>query len=123
MISLQKLLNKIFSVTQGVCTNQIPLQYIIHHLSAQAVSNTLRSTQQLLKKVQFVFTGDNNTYKMMTSNETRLKVAITDIIIYEDLYFNLSQNLGSRRCLIWKEMCQNVINLPTETLYLRIFWT
>ena len=32
--------------------------------------------------------GDNTTYKMMTSKETRLTVAITDIIIYESLSFN-----------------------------------
>ena len=52
-ISHQKLLSQIFSVTQGVYTHQIPLQYMIHHLSAQAVANLLRDIQQLLKKVQF----------------------------------------------------------------------
>ena len=36
-ISHQKFLSQIFSVNQGVCTHQIPLQYMIHHLSAQAV--------------------------------------------------------------------------------------
>ena len=35
--------------------------------------------------------GDHNTHKMMTSNETRLIVAISDIIIYEGLYFNIAQ--------------------------------
>ena len=35
--------------------------------------------------------GDNNTQKMMTSNETRLTVAIDDLIISEGLSFNLSQ--------------------------------
>ena len=35
--------------------------------------------------------GDNNTQKMMTPNETRLKVAIADLIISEGLSFNLSQ--------------------------------
>ena len=33
--------------------------------------------------------GDNNTQKMMTSNQTRLIVAIADIIISEDIYFNI----------------------------------
>ena len=35
--------------------------------------------------------GDNNTHKMMTSNETRLIVAITDLIISEGLSFNIFQ--------------------------------
>ena len=35
--------------------------------------------------------GDNNTQKMMTSNETGLTVAIADLIISEGLSFNLSQ--------------------------------
>ena len=35
--------------------------------------------------------GNNNTYKMMTSNETRLTVAIADLIIYEGLSFIISQ--------------------------------
>ena len=34
---------------------------------------------------------DNNTQKIITYNETRLTVEITDLIIYEDIYFNLSQ--------------------------------
>ena len=35
--------------------------------------------------------GDSNTQKMMTSNATRLIVAIADLIISEGLSFNLSQ--------------------------------
>ena len=35
--------------------------------------------------------GDNKTQKMMTSNETRLTVEISDLIISEGLSFNLSQ--------------------------------
>ena len=35
--------------------------------------------------------GDHNIEKMITFNETRLTVAIGDIIIYEGLSFNLSQ--------------------------------
>ena len=68
----------------------MPLQYLIHHLSEQAVANILREIQQLLKKVQFFFKGDNNTQSMMTSNETRLTVAIADIIISEGLSLNIS---------------------------------
>ena len=109
-ISHQKLLSQISSVTPEVCPHQISLQHLIHHPSAQAVAHNLREIKLLLKKVQF-FMGDNNTQKMMTSNETRLAVAITNIIISEGFYFNLDQNLGSRRCLIFQCMCQKVINL------------
>ena len=35
--------------------------------------------------------GDHNTQKIMTSKDTRLTVAIADIIIYEVLSFNLAQ--------------------------------
>ena len=35
--------------------------------------------------------GDNDTQNMMTTNETRVIVAISDLIIYEGLSFNLSQ--------------------------------
>ena len=35
--------------------------------------------------------GDNNTQKMMTSDDIRLTVAIADLIISEGLSFNLSQ--------------------------------
>ena len=69
---------------------------MIHHLSAQAVANILRAIQQLLKKVQF-FRGENNTQKMITSNETCLTVAIADLIISEGLSFNLSQKIRFKK--------------------------
>ena len=43
--------------------------------------------------------GDNNTQKMMTSNETRLKVTITDIIISEGLPFNISHKHRFKKVL------------------------
>ena len=42
---------------------------------------------------------DNNTPKMMTSNDTRLTVAITDLIIYEGLSINLSQKPNHNKVL------------------------
>ena len=42
---------------------------------------------------------DNNTQKMMTSNETRLTVAIADIIISEGLYFNPAQKHRFKKLL------------------------
>ena len=43
--------------------------------------------------------GDNNTQKMMTYNETRLTVVITNLIIYEVLSFNLSQKPRLKKVL------------------------
>ena len=43
--------------------------------------------------------GENNTKKMMTSNETRLTVAIADLIISEGLSFNLSQKPRFKKVL------------------------
>ena len=97
--SHQKLLSQIFSVTQGVCTQQQNLQYMIHHLSAHDVANLLLSNPTTPQRGSIFFTGDNNTQKMMTSNETRLTVAITDFIISEGLSFNLSQKHRFKKVL------------------------
>ena len=43
--------------------------------------------------------GDNNTHKMITSNETRLTVAIADIIISEGPSFNISQEPRFKKVL------------------------
>ena len=43
--------------------------------------------------------GDNNTQKMMTSNETCLTVAIADLIISEGLSINLSQEPRFKKVL------------------------
>ena len=43
--------------------------------------------------------GDNNTEKMMTSNETRLTVAISDLIVSEGLSFNISQKPRFKKVL------------------------
>ena len=86
------------SVTPGIFTNQISLQLLIHHPSAQSVASSLRAIQKRPKKVKF-FMRDNNTKKMITSNETRLTVAIAVIIISEGLSFNISQKPSFERVL------------------------
>ena len=43
--------------------------------------------------------GDNNTQKIMTYNETRLTVAITDLIISEGISSNLSQKPRFKKVL------------------------
>ena len=55
-----------------------------------------RTTPQ---KGSIFFTRDNNTQKMMTSNEIHLTVAIANIIIYEDLYFNISKKHRFKKVL------------------------
>ena len=45
------------------------------------------------------FTGDTNSQKMMTSNETRLTVAIADLNISEGLSFNISQKPSFKKVL------------------------
>ena len=42
------------------------------------------------QKGSIFFMGDNNTQKMIPSNETHLTVAIADLIISEGIYFNIS---------------------------------
>ena len=72
---------------------------MIHHISEQAVSNLLREIQQILKKVQYFFKGDNNIQKTMTSNETRLTVAIANLNISEGLSFNQYQKHRFKKVL------------------------
>ena len=116
-ISHMKLLSQIFSVTQGVCSHQILLQYMIHHFSAQSVANLLIEIQQLLKKVPF-FMVDNNTQKMMTSNETRLTFTITYIIIYEGLSFNLSQKPRFKKVLDLARTVSKLLSTPQQKSYI-----
>ena len=57
-------------------------------------------TQQLLMTYPApTITGDNNTQKMMTSNETQITVAISDLIISEGLSFNLFQKPRFKKVL------------------------
>ena len=43
--------------------------------------------------------GDNNTQNIMTSNETCITVAISDVIISEGLYFELSKKTVFKKVL------------------------
>ena len=58
---------------------------------SKSVSQSPESNQTPPQRGSMFFMRDNNTQKMMTSNETRLTVAIADLIISEGLSFNLSQ--------------------------------
>ena len=65
----------------------------------KSFSQSPESNQTTPQKDSIFFTGDNNTQKMMTSNETRLKFAIADLIISEGLYFNISQKPRFKKVL------------------------
>ena len=70
------------------------------------------SNQTTPQRGSMVFTEDNNTHKMMTSNETRLTVAIADLIISEGLSFNIFQKpsfkvLGLARTVSKCYQCPN----------------
>ena len=53
-----------------------------------------------------IFGIDGNYQKLITSNDTRLSFAISDLIILEGLHFNLSQKLGFKKVL---ELSKNVL--------------
>ena len=54
-------------------------------------STSPESNPTTLQKCSIFFMEDNTTQIIMTSNETRLTVAITDLIISEGLSFNIYQ--------------------------------
>ena len=58
---------------------------------SKSFSQSPESNQTSSQKGSIFFMGENNTQNMMTSNETRLTVAIADLIISEGFSFNLSQ--------------------------------
>ena len=60
--------------------------------------------------------GDNNTQNMMTSNETRLTVAIADLIIYEGLSFNLSQKPRLKKVLDLERTVSKFYQPPNRNL-------
>ena len=51
------------------------------------------------RKGSIFFMGENNTQKMMTSNETRLTVEIVDLVISEVLSINISQRPRFKKVL------------------------
>ena len=89
---------------------------MIHNLSAQAVADLLIAIKQLFKKCSICFTGDNNTQKTLTSNETRLTVAIADLIIFEGLSFNLSQKPGFKKVLELARIVSKCYQPPNRKL-------
>ena len=62
------------------------------------------------------FMGDNNTQKMMTSNETCLTVAISDLIISEGLSFNLSQKPRFKKVLELSKTVSKFYQPPNRKL-------
>ena len=65
--------------------------------------------------------GDNNTQKMMTSDETRLTVAIDYLIISEGLSFNLSQKPRFKKVLDLGKTVSKRYQLPNRKLISKDF--
>ena len=67
--------------------------------SSTRCSTSPESSPTTPQKDSFFPMGDNNTHKMMTSNETCLTVATADIIISEGLSFNIFQKPRFKKVL------------------------
>ena len=85
-------------------------------------SRSLESNRTSSQRGSIYFMGDNNTQKMMTSNETRLTVAIADLIISEGLSFNLAQKHRFKKVLELARTVSKCYQLPKKSLHQRIFW-
>ena len=57
--------------------------------------------------------GDNNTQQMMTYNETRLTVSITDLIISEGFSFNISEKPRFKN-MLYLEITMSKIYQPSN---------
>ena len=53
---------------------------------------------------------------MTTSNETRLIVAIADLIIYESLFFNISQKPRFKKVLDLSRNVSKIYQLPNRNM-------
>ena len=93
--------------SRGMYASNITAKYDTSSFSTSC-NTSPESSKTTNQKGSIIFMGDIKTQNMMTSNETRLTVAISDIIISEGLSFNISQKLGSRRRLIWQKICQKL---------------
>ena len=60
--------------------------------------------------------GDNNTHKMMTSNETCLTVAIADLVISEGLSLNISQKPRFKKVLELERTVSKFYQPPNRKL-------
>ena len=78
-----------------------------------------RTTPQ---KGSIFFMRDNNTQKIMTSNEKRLAVPIADLIISEVLSFNLSQKHSFKKVLDLAGTVSKSYQPPNRNLISKIFW-
>ena len=60
--------------------------------------------------------GDNNIEKMMTSNETRLTVAIAYLIIYDGFSLNIAQKPRSKKVLDLSRTVSKIYQHPNRNL-------
>ena len=86
-----------------------------YFISASDITTWINSIN--LSNVSLIFGIDGNYQKSITSKETRLIIAIADIIVSEGISFNLSKNQYSRRYWIWQGTSKRHIFLLIEILY------
>ena len=72
-------------------------------LAFSFVSNVrTESNSRSVLNCSLIFGIDGNSQESINSNDTCLTITIADIIIYEGLSFNLSQNHDSRMYWSWQ---------------------
>ena len=83
---------------------------------SRSFSQSPESNQTPPQKGSMFFTGDTNSQKMMTSIETRLTVAIADLIISEGLSFNLAQKPRFKKVLELAKYASKCYQPPNRKL-------
>ena len=68
------------------------------------------------QKVSIFFSHDHNTQKMMISNETRLTLEISDLIISEGLSFNLAQKPRFKKLLDFERKFSKCYQPPNRNI-------
>ena len=96
--SISRLQDKLSEIIESSIQRNSRGMYSLNITAISDASSYIKSFSKLPEsnpttpqKSSIFFTGDNKTQKIMTSNETRLTVAITDTIISEGLSLNIYQ--------------------------------
>ena len=98
--------------SRGMSSSNIAATYDASSFSSSYITSPSKQSSSSQKRIH-IFMGDHNIQKMMTSNEARLTVEISDIIISEGLSFNKSQKPRFKKVLDLARNVSKVINLLT----------
>ena len=106
----------IHRISKSITSSHDTNSSVISGLSS-ASNLSSESTSRSFSNGSLIFGIDGNSQKLITSNDTRLTIAISDLIISEGLPFNLDQNQDSRRYWSYQGMFLRHIFLQTESSY------